>query len=126
MYQTDEEGTARAQAQYDRTNTLILGMAEAFHDLWLFADNRAAVKLSDGSIFAISEITEALRDPLDQIWVTFTLLDADQGDIVSFDQLAGAGGTVVTRSRTLGSVTVRYDQITAVLIDEDEPTEDEE
>src|SRR5271165_4445171 len=67
MYPTDDEGTARAQALYDRTNQLILGMAEAFHDLWLYADNRAAVKVTDGSTFAVSEITEALRDPLDQI-----------------------------------------------------------
>ena len=126
MYPTDDEGTARAQAQYDRTNQLVLGMAEAFHDLWLYADNRAAVKVTDGSTFAVSEITEALRDPQGQIWLTFTLLDADQGDVASFEQLSGAAGTVVTRSRPLGSITLRYEQIAAVLIDEDEPAEDEE
>jgi hypothetical protein len=126
MRPTDDEGTARAQAQYDRTNQLVLGMAEAFHDLWLYADNRAAVKVTDGSTFAVSEITEARRDPLDQIWLTFTLLDADQGDVASFEQLSGVAGTVVTRSRALGSITLRYDQIAAVLIDEDEPSEEEE
>jgi hypothetical protein len=126
MYPTEEEGIARAKAQYDRSNTLILGMSEVFHDLWLFADNRAAVRLADGTIFAVSEITEALRDPLDHIWLTFALLDADQGDVASFDQLAGAAGTVVTRSQDQGSVTLRYDQITAVLLDEEDPVEEEE
>jgi hypothetical protein len=126
MRPTDEEGAARAQVQYDRTNQLMLGMAEAFLDLWLYADNRAAVKVTDGSTFAVSEITEARRDPLDQIWMTFTLLDADQGDVASFEQLSGAAGTVVTRSRALGSVTLRFDQISAVLIDEDEPSDEEE
>jgi hypothetical protein len=126
MHPTDEEGVALAQAHYDRTHQLVLGMAEAFHDLWLYADNRAAVKVTDGSTFAVSEITEALRDPLDHIWLTFTLLDADQGDVGSFEQLSGAAGTVVTRSRALGSITIRYDQISAVLIDEEEPSEDDE
>jgi hypothetical protein len=126
MYPTDDEGTARAQAQYDRTNQLVLGMAIVFHDLWLYAENRAAVKVTDGSTFAVSEITEARRDAQEQIWLTFTLLDADQGDVGSFEQLSGAAGTVVTRSRAQGSITLRYDQIVAVLIDEDEPSEDED
>jgi hypothetical protein len=126
MYPTDDEGTARAQAQYDRTNQLVLGMAATFHDLWLYAENRAAVKVTDGSTFAVSEITEARRDPFDQIWLTFALLDADEGDLGSFEQLSGAAGTVVTRSRALGSITLRYDQIVAVLIDENEPSEDED
>lgn len=126
MHPTEEESAARAQAEYDRTNQLILGMATAFHDLWLYADNRAAVKSQDGSTFAVSEITAAVRDPFGQVWLSFTLLDADQGDVESFEQLSGAAGTVVTRSRSAGSVTLRYDQITAVLIDEEEPSEDGE
>jgi hypothetical protein len=126
MYPTDEEGTARAKALYDRSNALIMGLAEVYHDLWLFADNRAAVKLHDGSTFAVSEITEALRDPFEHIWLTFALLNADQGDVGSFEQLAGAAGTVVTKSQGLGSVTLRYDQIIAVLLDEEDPLEDDE
>jgi hypothetical protein len=103
-----------------------MGLAEVYHDLWLFADNRAAVKLHDGSTFAVSEITEALRDPFEHIWLTFALLNADQGDVGSFEQLAGAAGTVVTKSNAQGSITLRYDQIIAILLDEEDPLEDED
>jgi hypothetical protein len=123
MYPTDDEASARLQAQYERTNDLVRNMAEPFHDLWAFADNRAAVKVADGTVYGVSEITEALRDPVDQLWITFALLDADEGDVPSFEQLAAPGGTLVLKSRPIGTITLRYDQIVAVLVDEEEPDE---
>ncbi|GGF24446.1 hypothetical protein GCM10011611_33130 [Aliidongia dinghuensis] len=125
MYPTDDEMSARLQAQYERTNELVRGMAEPFQDLWSFADNRAAVKMLDGTVYGVSEITEALRDPAEQLWLTFALLDADEGDIASFEQLASPGGTLVLKSRALGTITLRYDLIAAVLVDEDAPEEDD-
>jgi len=124
MYPTDDEMSARLQAQYERTNELVRGMAEPFQDLWSFADNRAAVKMLDGTVYGVSEITEALRDPAEQLWLTFALLDADEGDIASFEQLASPGGSLVLKSRALGTITLRYDLIAAVLVDEDAPEED--
>jgi hypothetical protein len=120
MDPTDDQGHSRAQVQDKRTDELVRGMGEAFRDLWVYADNRAAVKATDGSTFGVSEMTEAVRDPAGQIWITFTLLDADQSDLASFEQLSGPAGTVVVRSRAQGSVTLRYDRIVAVVIDEDE------
>ncbi len=121
MFSSDDEIKARVQARYERTTALIRTMAETFQDLWDFADNRAAVRTGDGAVYAVSEITEALRDLNDQIWITFSLLDADAGDIPSFEQLAGPVGTCVVRSRAIATVTLRYDQITTLLLDEDEP-----
>ena len=126
MYPADDDASARAQAQYERTSDLIRGMAEAFHDLWTYAENRAAVKTTDGTVYGVSEITEAIRDPLGLIWLTFTLLDADEGDIASFDTLASPANSVVLRARAVGSITLRYDLITAILVDEEEPEEDDE
>jgi hypothetical protein len=125
MYPTDDEMSARLQAQYERTNELVRGMAEAFQDLWAFADNRAAIKVQDGTVYGVSELVEALRDPAEQLWLTFALLDADEGDIGSFEQLASPGGTLVLRSRAIGTITLRYDLITAVLVDEEAPDDDE-
>jgi peroxiredoxin len=126
MYPIDDEMSARLQAQYERTNDLVRGMAEPFQDLWAFADNRAAVKVVDGTVYGVSEIVEALRDVADQLWLTFALLDADEGDIASFEQLAAPGGTLVLKSRALGTITLRYDLIVAVLVDEDAPDEDDD
>ena len=112
--------------QYERTTELLRGMAEPFRDLWTYAGNRAAVKGADGSVYAVSELTEAVRDPLGQVWLSFALLDTDEAEIGSFEQLAGPAGTVVTRARALGTITLRYDQITAVLIDEEEAEDEEE
>jgi hypothetical protein len=123
MYPTDDETSARLQAQYKRTNELVRGMAEPFQDLWASADNRAAVKVLDGTVYGVSEITEVLRDLSDQLWLTFALLDVDEGDIASFEQLASPGGTLVLKSRALGTITLRYDLIVAVLVDEDAPEE---
>src|ERR1700761_6760830 len=95
MYPTDDETSARLQAQYERTNELVRGMAEPFQDLWAFADNRAAVKVLDGTVYGVSEITEALRDLGEQLWLTFSLLDMDEGDVGSFELLASPGGTLV-------------------------------
>ncbi len=125
MYPTDDETSARLQAQYERTTELVRGMAEPFQDLWAFADNRAAVKVQDGTVYGVSEIVEALRDPADQLWLTFSLLDMDEGDIGSFELLAAPGGTLVLRSRAMGTITLRYDLIVAVLVDEDLPSEDD-
>ncbi|HLZ66762.1 MAG TPA: hypothetical protein VKQ29_11065 [Aliidongia sp.] len=125
MYPTDDETSARLQAQYERTNELVRGMAEPFQDLWAFADNRAAVKVVDGTVYGVSEIVETLRDLNEQLWLTFALLDADEGDIASFEQLASPGGTLVLKSRALGTITLRYDLIVAVLVDEDAPAEDD-
>lgn len=126
MYPTDDETSARLQAQYERTTDLVRGMAEPFQDLWAFADNRAAVKVQDGTVYGVSEIVEALRDLTDQLWLTFSLLDIDEGDVASFEQLAAPGGTLVLRSRVLGTITLRYDLIVAVLVDEDVPSDEGE
>jgi hypothetical protein len=126
MYPSDDEATQRAQAQYERTSEMVRGMPEAFHDLWAYAGNRAAVKTLDGMVYPVSELTEAMRDPQGLVWVTFSLLDSEAADIASFLQLTGPGGSLVARARALGSVTLRYDQIAALLIDEDEPEDDEE
>ncbi|HLY58761.1 MAG TPA: hypothetical protein VKS60_24580 [Stellaceae bacterium] len=126
MYPTDEEAAQRIQAQYERTAEMVRGMPEVFHDLWAYAQNCAAVKASDGTVYPVSELTEAVRDSLGQVWVTFALLDADAASVPSFEQLTGAGGTLVPRSRMLGSITLRYDQIAAILVDEDEPPPDED
>ena len=125
MYPTDDETSARLQAQYERTTELVRGMAEPFQDLWAFADNRAAVKVQDGTVYGVSEIVEALRDPAEQLWLTFSLLDMDEGDIGSFELLAAPGGTLVLRSRAMGTITLRYDLIVAVLVDEEVPDEDD-
>ncbi len=124
MSLNDDEATARAQAQYERTSELVRGMPEAFHELWAYAGNSAAVKVAAGTVYAVSELTEAIRDAFDHVWVTFTLASADEADIRSFEQLAAPAGALVTRARALGAVTLRYDQIAAVLIDEDEPNDD--
>lgn len=126
MTASEDEATARAQAQYERTSEMVRGMPEAFHDLWAYAGNNAAIKVTAGTVYAVSELTEAIRDGFGHVWVTFTLSNADEADIASFEQLAVPEGTLVTRSRALGAITLRYDQITAVLIDEDEPEEEEE
>jgi len=126
MYSTDDETSARLQAQYERTTDLVRGMAEPFQDLWAFADNRAAVKVQDGTVYGVSEIVEAMRDSTEQLWLTFSLLDMDEGDIASFELLAAPGGTLVLRSRALGTITLRYDLIVAVLIDEEVPDEDDD
>ena len=126
MYPTDDEAARRVQAQYERTSEMVRGMPEVLHDLWAYAGNRAAVKAADGTVYAVSELTEALRDALGHVWVTFGLLDAGEADAASFGQLCGPGASVVARSRALGSITLRYDQVSAVLIDEDEPAEEEE
>jgi hypothetical protein len=126
MYPTDDETSARLQAQYERTTDLVRGMPEPFQDLWAFADNRAAVKVQDGTVYGVSEIIEALRDLNDQLWLTFSLLDMDEGDVGSFELLAAPGGTLVLRSRALGTITLRYDLIVSVLVDEDVPNDDEE
>lgn len=125
MYSTDDETSARLQAQYERTTDLVRGMAEPFQDLWAFADNRAAVKVLDGTVYGVSEIVEAMRDTAEQLWLTFSLLDMDEGDIASFELLAAPGGTLVLRSRALGTITLRYDLIVAVLIDEEVPDDDD-
>jgi len=125
MYPIDDEASARLQAQYERTTELVRALAEPFQDLWAFADNRAAVKLQDGTVYGVSEIVEAMRDPADQLWLTFSLLDMDEGDVPSFEQLAAAGGSLILRSRALGTVTLRYDLIVAVLVDEEAPDEDD-
>jgi hypothetical protein len=126
MYPTDDEASARAQAQYERTSEMVRAMPEVFHDLWAYAENRAAVKPIEGTVYPVSELTEAMRDATGLLWVTFSLLEAIEADATSFDRLAGPGGLVVVRSRALGSITIRYDQIVAVLIDEDEPDEEED
>jgi hypothetical protein len=126
MYPTDDEASARAQAQYERTSEMVRAMPEVFHDLWAYAANHAAVKAADGAVYPVSELTEAVRDATGLLWVTFSLLDADAADATSFARLAGPGGLVVARTRALGSITLRYDQIAAVLVDEDDPDEDEE
>lgn len=126
MYSTDDETSARLQAQYERTTDLVRGMAEPFQDLWAFADNRAAVKVQDGTVYGVSEIVEVMRDLAEQIWLTFSLLDIDEGDIASFELLAAPGGTLVLRTRALGTITLRYDLIVAVLVDEEVPDEDED
>src|ERR1700722_6295182 len=117
MDPTDDEGSARAQAQYERTSELVRSMPEAFHDLWAYAENRAAVKAADGTVYPVSELTEAIRDGFGQVWVTFSLLPAGEADVASFEQLTGPGGSLVARSRALGTITLRYEQIAAVLID---------
>src|SRR5665213_3526287 len=123
MASNDDDAADRFRVQYERTGELVGGMAEAFQDLWAYAENRAAIKAADGTVYGVSEITEAVRDPLGHIRLTFTLLSEDEADSASFEQLAGPVGTPITRSRALGSITLRYDQITAVLLDEDEPDE---
>jgi len=125
MYPIDDEASARLQAQYERTTDLVRGLAEPFQDLWTFADNRAAVKVADGTVYGVSEIVEAMRDPAEHLWLTFSLLDLDQGDVASFEQLAAAGGSLVLRSRPLGTITLRYDLIVAVLVDEEAPEDDD-
>jgi hypothetical protein len=124
MYSTDDETSALLQAQFERTTELVRTMAEPFQDLWAFADNRAAVKVQDGTVYGVSEIVEAMRDASEQLWLTFSLLDMDEGDIASFELLAAPGGTLVLRSRAQGTITLRYDLIVAVLVDEDVPDED--
>jgi len=124
MYSADDETSAQLQAQFERTTDLVRGLAEPFQDLWAFADNRAAVKVQDGTVYGVSEIIEAMRDSTGQLWLTFSLLDMDEGDIASFDLLAAPGGTLVLRSRALGTITLRYDLIVAVLVDEEVPDED--
>lgn len=126
MFSSDDEQKARLQARYERTSGLMRAMAETFQDLWDFADNRAAVRTQDGAVYAVSEITEALRDLNDLIWITFSLLDADEGDIPSFEQLAGPVGTLIVRSREIATVTLRYDQITTLLLDEQEPEDEDD
>jgi hypothetical protein len=126
MYPTDDEASARAQAQYERTLEMVRGMPEVFHDLWAYAANRAAVKAADGTVYPVSELTEAMRDQTGQVWVTFGLAHAGEADLASFQLLAGPVAALVPRSRALGSITLRYDQIAAVMIDEDEPAEDDE
>jgi len=122
----EDEASALVQAQYERTSELVRGMAEAFHELWTFAGHTAAIKVADGTVYAVSELTEAIRDTFEHIWMTFTLLSAEEAEPASFKLLAAPNGTVVTRSNALGAITLRYDQITAVLIDDDEPLDDEE
>ncbi len=73
MLSHDEEATARAQAQYERTGEMVHGMPEAFHDLWAYTGNCAAVKIADGTVYAVSELTEAIRDAFGQVWVTFRI-----------------------------------------------------
>jgi hypothetical protein len=126
MYPTDDETSARLQAQYERTTDLVRGMPEPFQDLWAFADNRAAVKVQDGTVYGVSEIIEAVRDLNEQLWLTFSLLDMDEGDVGSFELLAASGGSLVLRSRALGTITLRYDLIVSVLVDEDVPHDEDE
>jgi hypothetical protein len=126
MYPTDDEALKRAEAQYERTSEMVRAMPEVFHDLWAYAGNQAAVKSTDGMVYPVSELTEAALDQRGHLWVTFSLLGAEAADIPSFLQLTGPGGALVARSRGLGSITLRYDQIAAVLMDEDEPDDEED